>query len=226
MAFPMKVDDPESDQPVAAASRWAYSSLVTQLSSPFAESVRSVVDAEIKNRFLGFVALTARVTNALPFSLSHIVEGTGSVERVGDWVQPVSLEVTVLCEGDNDSKVNHNSVRVGVLQYHEDESQHPFDPNTLLHSASLPMGSYNYLEKGQFSVLWDQYVTLGTVVTSSNYLATCSCSLDLSALPRILFKGPDDTRNQLFFFAMTNAFAATTNAPSFTMASSFYYTDS
>lgn len=120
-------------------------------------------------------------------------------------------------------------VRVGCFLYHE-----PFplatdvDANTIMDSQDFIFGSYNYDRKGQFSVLYDKYLSVGNDPSSPHFLHTVSVSLDLTSLPRVLFAGGAGAKNHIFGFVFSNAgdIPGVFSAPFAAMSSVFYYTDS
>jgi len=212
------------NQPVAKRARWAYSSKVTHADS-FTSDVRDVVCSETKRLFRSFAGAPIRQDQPLSFHITPITQGLVTGQRIGNWVQPVALDSTIIIRGNEASIQNFFQCRVGYLIYHVDNSDDPFDAGTILESAPFPCGSYKISQKDKFTVLWDKYVSIVNHADNSQFVKTLSCSVDLGNCPQVLYEDDKPKMNQIFFFAMSDSSPVDDEPLEITQSATFMYTD-
>lgn len=202
MAALRVADQSPDDLPVTEVARWVYKD---KLKPTFGDQVRSSLGLEIKH-FTTSVNL--EWLRALPFQsrfTEDIVQGFADRQRIGNWIQPLSLDGAFAVHGNEDSTQRFNEVRLVLVQYHYDSSSVSFDADRVLTVTAHPFGGYRYNEQGMYTVLWDRIVSVVNDPASSQFCHTLPISLDLSGCPAILYDGSDPKKNQLIMLAYNNA---------------------
>ncbi len=217
------------DQPVTKQARFVYSEDV-HTKSDFTALVYAAVGAETKIRIRELSHESVFRTHPTRVLLTGMGHGTTNNTRIGDWIQPVSLDAMITMEGDTHASDERDfeQVRVGFLMYKADASTDFFNPDDLIANVDFPMGPYALTGKGKWEVLWDAYASVSNNSSHPDFLQTMHCSLDLSSLPRCTFRDALIGRNALYFFALSSADVplGPVLPTNITMSTQVLYTDS
>lgn len=209
------------------AARWAYSSDVHSRTTPFAAAVLDALDVEYKLYLRQFRDLRPRLSSQISGLLTFFPEGTSAGTHVGNWIRPVSLDVSFVVSGDTSTTTPFYKVRVGCFQYLEDLSSGAFDANDLMADQLFPEGPYDYTLKDKVKILYDWTFTVSNEPTNPLFVHQVSASIDISGLPQVMYDASFPKRNAILFFAISNAESGGNDpAPLVDISSSIYFTDS
>ncbi len=207
-------------------SRYAPASRRMAPGGNFAAKVRSVVKAESKFTYSFSSLAEFRRTQAKVLDLSGVVAGLGASTRIGNWIQPTVLYGHITVVGDTAAILPTSSVRLCLLQYHEDESAAPFDADILLENTLTPGGPWQVTSKGKYSILWSSYFTITNDFANLAFTRTLAFNVKMHKRPRILFAGATLKKEQLFFVALTDIDVGAGAAPLVAAQIQLRYTDS
>ncbi len=192
----------------------------------FASRVRNVVKAEVKFRDQGFAVLPV-VGGQSEILVTTIEQGAGAENRVGNWIQPMSLagNLTIQANDAAGPAAENFGVRVGYALWKNDETNDPFTFDRIMQDGASPGGPFSVPEKDSYKILWTKYVTVNNHRQNSQFTKTMAFTINLSSLPRALYDGANIKKYQIFFFAGSDDIDGT-NPPSVQVDSMLRYTDS
>ncbi len=192
----------------------------------FASRVRKVVKAELKFRDAGFTVLPV-VGGQSEILVTLLDQGAGAENRVGNWIQPISLDGYITVQGDDAAGPQQENfgVRVGYALWKNDESADPFTYDRIMQDGAAPGGPFSVPEKDSFRVLWTKYMTVNNHRQNTQFTKTFPFSINLTKLPRTLYDAANNKKYQIFFFAGSDDTVAT-NPPTVQVDSMLRYTDS
>ncbi len=192
----------------------------------FAAKVRSVVKAESKFLYSFSALQEFRRTQAFVSNLSSINQGLGASTRIGNWIQPTVLYGHITVTGDTAAVLATSSVRVCLVQYHEDESQAAFDASILLENTLTPGGPWQVISKGKYSILWSSYFTITNDFANLAFTRTLAFNVKMHKRPRVLYATATQKKEQLFFVALTDIDVGAGAAPLVATQIQLRYSDS
>ncbi len=198
-------------------------------SAAFASQVRRVVSAERKYVHIQGTII-AQSQSAQSFPLSESSQGTGPTERIGNWIQPVSMHGTCTVTGDPTGPSDSvTKVRVFIWIINDNASAFVVDPYEFMDDRARPHGPFNINRKGGFSVVWTRVCTVADLLRNDKHSMTYSWSLSLNKKQKCLFSGPADFNRTKFhynFAALSDVPNPLSNPPTIVFDSMFRYTDS
>ncbi len=192
----------------------------------FASRVRKIVQAEIKFHDQGFSVLPV-VGGQSEVLATNIPLGVGANQRIGNWLQPVSLEGNITVQGDDAAGLAQESfgVRVGYALWKNDSTSDPLTFDRIMQDGASPGGPFSVPEKNSYKILWTKYLTVNNHRQNSQFTKTFPFRINLSNLPRALYDDGNQKKYQIFFFAGSDDIVGT-NPPEIQVDSMFRYTDS
>ncbi len=192
----------------------------------FASRVRKIIKAEIKFNDSGFSVLPV-VGGQSQVLATSIDLGVGANNRVGNWLQPMSLAGNITVQGDDNAGPAQENfgIRVGYALWKNDETADPFTFDRIMQDGASPGGPFSVPEKDSYKVLWTKYLTVNNHRQNSQFTKTFPFMINLSKLPRTLYDGANHKKYQIFFFAGSDDIVGT-NPPEIQVDSMLRYTDS
>ncbi len=192
----------------------------------FATRVRKVVKAEVKFRDQGF-SVTPIVGAQSEVLATNIDQGAGASNRIGNWLQPLSLKGNITVQGDDAAgpQQENHGVRVGYAMWKNDETNDAFTYDRIMQDGAAPGGPFSVPEKDSYKVLWTKYMTVNNHRQNSQFTKTFGFSINLTSLPRTLYDNANSKKNQIFFFAGSDDIVGA-NPPTVLVDSMLRFTDS
>ena len=188
--------------------------------------VKRIISAELKinqdnNDFIGIPLSTPSV-----ISLTDISQGDTSLQRSGNWVQPITVHGYTTIRGFHNADAKTNGVRVGVVRWLNDESVDPIAVDKLLSVPGAPSGSFSFVNKGSFKILWSRFVNIVNHEQNTQFVKTLRYNIKLGRGQKALYDGADTAKKyQIFFFATSDGLSGL-EAPQYDLNSTLRFTDS
>jgi len=193
-----------------------------------ASKVKAIVDSEIKNnvRAVDFTAFSV----GTPFldNQTSIAQGLLTSQRLGNWLDPVNIHGYLQIRGQIQPAAVENTidVRLGVLQWHNDDSVDPPLLASIMFDGGSPMGPFSFKNKDSFTILWTRCYTIVNDRNNPNFSYNVNFYRRLKMAQKILYDGAAvNKQNQIYFFAFSGSLAAADD-PEVSIDITFRYTDS
>lgn len=169
-----------------------------------ARVLKNLPKAELKFVHHGFVDEPSQ-GNSSQRLISDVSQGAAGSDRVGNWIQPVSLSGYITVTGDADGSTAPNyGVRVGFCQWFNDESRDSFTTTEVMLDVMRPGGPFNVRARGSFRVLWSRYFIVYNNGENAKITHTERYFLKLKQSPKCLYNVDLQKANQIFWFCLSD----------------------
>ncbi len=188
--------------------------------------VKRIISAELKinQDNNDYIQIPLSTPSVIP--LTDIVQGDTSMNRSGNWIQPITCHGYVSVRGSNNAVADTNGIRVGIVRWLNDESVDPFDTVKLMSVVGAPAGSFSFINKGSFKVLWSRFINIVNKENNTQFLKTLRWNIKLGRGQKALFDGETTQKKfHIFFFALSDGLSGN-EAPEYALDSTLRYTDS
>lgn len=187
--------------------------------------VKRIIDAELKISLVNndFVDIFVGTTSIV--QLSSIAQGDTNLTRTGNWIKPITTHGYIVVKGFPGAVAASYGIRVGIVRWNNDQSVDPVSVLKLMFDAAIPAGSFSFVNKGAFKVVWTRYVSVVNNTDNSQFLKTLKYYIRLSSAPKCLYNGATNKKFQYFVFAMSDDLSAAEH-PSYQIDNTFRFTDS
>lgn len=188
--------------------------------------VKRIISAELKLSLVANDFIPIHIAGPMIVPLTaNIVQGDTNLNRTGNWIQPITYHGYVTVRGINNSPEISNNVRCGIIRWKNDESVDPAAVNKIMQDPAAPATSFNFGNKGSFTVLWSRFFNIVHSDQNTQFLKTYRWKVSLGRGQKVLFDNAAPKKYQLFFFAFSDALAVG-NAPALAIDSTLRWTDS
>ncbi len=188
--------------------------------------VKRIISAELKinQHNNDFIEIPLSTPSVIP--LTDISQGDSSEQRSGNWVQPITVHGYTTIKGHNNAAADSNGIRVGIVRWLNDESVDPITVTKLLSVAGAPAGSFSFINKGSFKVLWSRFVNVVNDQDNTQFIKTLRFNVKLGRGQKALYDGATTQKKyQIFFFATSDGLSGT-EAPEYDLNVTLRFTDS
>ncbi len=188
--------------------------------------VKRIISAELKLSLVGndFIAISIGSPMIVPLT-ANIAQGDTNLARTGNWIQPVTYHGYVTVRGVQASPEISNNVRCGIIRWKNDQSVDPALVNKIMEDPGAPGTSFNFGNKGSFTVLWSRFFNIVHQERNPQFLKTYRWKVSLGRGQKVLYDGATAKKYQLFFFAFSDGLADA-NSPLLSIDSTLRWTDS
>ncbi len=187
--------------------------------------VKRIILAELKIATVGNDFLPISIDTPMVVPLTEIAQGDTALERTGNWIQPVTYHGYATIRGVNNSPEISNNVRCMILRWKNDQSVDPALVAKVVSDPGDPLSSFNFDNKGSFTILWSRVFNIVHADQNSQFLKTYRWKVSLGRGQKTLYANADLKKYQLFFMAFSDALADV-NAPELQISSTLRWTDS
>jgi len=188
--------------------------------------VKRIISAELKLSLVANDFLIISITTPMIIPLTpNIAQGDTNLQRTGNWIQPITYHGYVTVRGMNNSPQISNNVRCGIIRWKNDESMDPALLNKIMNDPASPGGSFNFTNKGAFTVLWSRFFNIVHSDQNPQFLKTYRWKVSLGRGQKVLFDGMLAKKYHLFFFAFSDS-TVDAESPELAIDSTLRWTDS
>ncbi len=188
--------------------------------------VRRIISAELKLSLVSndFILISISSPMVVPLTTT-ISQGDTNLNRTGNWIQPITYHGYVTVRGLDASAQLSNNVRCGIVRWKNDQAVDALTVGKLMESASAPGGSFNFGNKGSFTVLWSRFFNIVHDSNNPQFLKTYRWKISLSRGQKVLYDNAVAKKYQLFFFAFSDS-TSDVQSPLLSIDSTLRWTDS
>ncbi len=186
--------------------------------------VRRIAGTELKySRTTNEINVNPISGNLIAFT-SPISQGVLVTNRVGNWLQPVNLHGHIVLTGVNHNEADQiTEVRWGCFRWMEDDSVASPSIPDLLEDSANPDSPFKFASKGKFKILYTRVATVVNDHTNSQFTKRFRYYIKLSGGSRTMYDNATPRKNQLYFFALSDA--AVGDEPTLKITNTLRYTD-
>jgi len=188
--------------------------------------VKRIISAELKLTVVSndFIPIDVATPMVIPLT-NNIAQGDTNLNRTGNWIQPITYHGYCSVRGIQASPEISNNVRIIILRWKNDESMDPALLNKVVFGPADPQGSFNFVNKGSFTVLYSRVFNIVHQERNPQFLKQYRWKVSLGRGQKVLYDTETPKKYQLFFMAFSDALNPL-NAPQLQLSSTLRWTDS
>ena len=188
--------------------------------------VKRIISAELKISTVGNDFIKIDIATPMVVDLtSPIAQGDGATQRTGNWIQPVTYHGYATIRGTNNSSQITNKVRCMILRWKNDDSVDPAELAKVVFDPGDSTSSFNFDNKGSFTILWSRVFNISHADQNSQFLKTYRWKLSLGRGQKVLYADAAPKKFQLFFMAFSDS-TVVAESPELAISSTLRWTDS
>ena len=178
-----------------------------KVSPAFARQVKAVVKPESKYLYTSIHRSLVELANPFVESLDDMKQGSGVSLRIGNSVSPTVIygQMTLVGVHLGDGLHDVSAVRMVLLQYHDDQSESPFDASIVLENSATPGGPFKVTSKGRFTVVWSKFLNIVNRRDNSQFSKTCPVQVNVKKYRDPLYDAAVAKKHHYWMCVFTDA---------------------
>ncbi len=189
--------------------------------------VRRIIGAELKRQVFGINGVFPAV-DGFVFQATDIGIGTSVTQRVGDWISPAVMHGTIqvnAVHGISPAIREQMTGRIVIFTFKEDSADGDPTVSDIVNNDTSPNGQFNFVNRGQFKVLYTRTFSLVADHDSPFFTNTFKYYLRLGSHPKITFNGTITKQNHIYILLFSDVDTADPAVPEFRLDNVIRYTD-